>query len=342
MLTKGTPGWSFASKPFVRCSLSVFKSFWLTSSPLLDPYRLLRAFAEQGAQLVLLHKDPTDPQVQHLLHLVQLGLENENERIYAEAVDCSGSPASLASIHAFCQKWIKNRKKSPIGDDLGVEKIDTMILSDDESTTKDGFGTAEGKEKYYNTCLRAKLALVEGLKPVIGESNTRVVNIVSPFYAASAPLPMPGAGFLSHLSWHSYQPWTFSAVPTLGSIAVFKHLTQPPNDITCLSISPGVTRSWLFQTMTARGGYLGYTMAVLLSPLIWACGKSMAEAVTEIERGVHLDLKQLKQKDKAAVGALINAGKVISLRRTEISDPNYGKMLYQHEIDEIRKAQKKA
>lgn len=291
---------------------------------------------------MLLHKDPTDPQVQHLLHLIGLGLENENERVYAEAVDCSGSPESLAGIASFCQKWAKNRKKSPIGDDLGVEKIDTIIHSDDESTAHDGFGTPESRQRYYNACSRAKIALVEGLRPVIAESETRIVNVVSPFYAASQPLPMPGQDFLSHLRWHRYQPWTFASSPTLGGIAVFKHLTLPPNDITCLSISPGLTRSWLIQILTARGSWLGYSLVLLLGPLIWACGKSMAEAVTEIERGIHLDLKQLKQKDKQAVGALINAGKVISLRRTEVLDPDYGKRLYEYELEQIRQAQKKA
>ena len=298
--------------------------------------------AEQGAQIILLHKDPTDPQVQNLLHLVQLGLENENERIYAEPVDCSGSPSSLASIHAFCQTWIKNRKKSPIGDDLGIEKIDTIILTDDESIAKDGFGSPDGRERYHNACLRAKVALVEGLLPVISESGTRVINLVSPFYAASPPLPMPASQASLSLRWYSYQPWTFASAPTLGSIAVFKHLTQPPNDITCLSISPGVTRTWLFDILTASGGLFTYTLAILLSPLIWACGKSMAEAVTEVERAIHLDLKQLKQKDKQAVSALINTGKVVSLRRTELLDPDYGKKLYEHEIHEIRKIQKKA
>jgi hypothetical protein len=68
----------------------------------------------------------------------------------------------------------------------------------------------------------------------------------------------------------------------------------------------------------------------------------MAEAVTEVERAIHLDLKQLKQKDKQAVSALINTGKVVSLRRTELLDPDYGKKLYEHEIHEIRKIQKKA
>lgn len=320
-----------------RTQLDVYANYFAT---LLHPYRLLRAVAEQGAQLVLLHKDPLDPQVQHLLHLVQLGLENE--RVYAEAVDCSGTPESLANIHAFCQKWVKNRKKSPIGDDLGIEKIDTIILSDDESICKDGFGTPNRGQKYYNACLRAKVALAEGLKPVIAHSQTRIVNIVSPFYAASPPLSMPSADDSLQPRWSTLQPWTFASAPTLGSIAVFKHLTLPPNDISCLSISPGITRRSLYQVLTAKGSLLGYVMAVLLSPLIWAAGKSMSEAITEVERGIHLDLKQLKQKDKQAVGALINAGKVISLRRTEVLDADYGKRLYEFEVDQIRKAQKKA
>ena len=266
---------------------------------------------------MLLHPDPASPLVQQFLNLITS--TTENELVYAETVDCSGTGASLASIQKFCKYWVTTKRKSPIGGDLGNQSIDSLILSDDESLSQRSMAgnlAQDPREHYHLALLRAKIALVKGLEPVLKSSNTRIINIVSPFYAASPPIPMPStteqASPFQRIPWRPSQPWTHGSAPALASVAVFRHLAMPPEDLTSLSVSTGITRTFIGETLATRFGVIGWLIVLLVSPLIWAFGKSMNEATTEVERAIHLDLKQLRQADRKAINALLNAGRVVS------------------------------
>ena len=269
----------------------------------------MRSLASQGAQLILLDREPSSLAVQQLLLLIQQ--TTSNERVYAESCDTSGSASSIQSIATFCEKWKKNRKRSPTGEDLGFESIDSLILSDDLSTTEDGFGSPDQGEKYHGACLRAKLAIVGGLMPVLQDSKTRVINVVSPFYAASSPISLPPAiseePWVLSSPWRAGQPWTFAASPALSSIAVLSYLAKPPHDLTALFISPGVSRAWLVQVLTAQSNIAGWLLVIILGPFIWALGKSTPECTTAIERGIHVDLQR---DDRARSG--IHSGGLIA------------------------------
>lgn len=301
--------------------------------------RLIRSLAVQGAQVILLHKFPADPILQQLLDLIRS--TTENERVYAEPCDTSASsPESIESIHAFSKKWNATHKRSPLGEDLGPEPIDTLILSDDEFLEKKtGFGTpSQASLDYYNASLRSKILLVQGLLPALRNSKTRIVNIVAPFYAASPPLNPPSstahaesASFIADLPWRSFQPWTFSSPSSLCSIVAFRHLAHaelgPGADLpepsvvqaaarerkmTVVSVSTGLTRSWLVNVFTSRSPTLGWPLCLLLSPLIFAMGKSMPDATKEIERSIHGDFLDLhKHPNGIPSGSLIVGGRVV-------------------------------
>lgn len=289
--------------------------------------------------MILLHKFPADPILHQLLDLIRS--TTENERIYAESCDTSAtSQESIESIRAFTKKWSSMHKKSPLGDDLGPEPIDTLILSDDEHLEKkNGFG--EPRQTildYHNAALRGKILLAQGLLPVLRNSKTRVVNVVSPFYAASPPLniPVPDSAsydaeedFLSKIAWHPYQPWTFSSVSSLCGITAFRHLAQaeigpeqelPPaikeagvrsQKMTVVSVSPGMTRSWIVDMLTSRAPTIGWPIAILLSPLIFVIGKSMPDATKEVERAIHGDFLDLhKHPQGVPSGSLVVGGSV--------------------------------
>jgi len=292
--------------------------------------------------VILLHKFPADPILQQLLDLIRS--TTQNERIYAESCETSASSLeSIQSIRAFTKKWNLTHKTSPLGDDLGAEPIDTLILSDDESLEKNtGFGTPQqARLDYYNASLKGKIILVSGLLPALRNSKTRVVNVVAPFYAASPPLDPPStssskditgeiASPVANIPWRSFQPWTFSAPSSLCSIAAFRHLAAseigpakdvPPSIIkvgardakmTVVSVSTGLTRSWLVGMFTGRSPILGWPLCLLLSPLIFVIGKSMPDATKEVERAIHGDFLDLhKHPNGVTSGSLIVRGQVV-------------------------------
>lgn len=243
---------------------------------------------------------------------------SDNERVYSESCDTTGTASSLTSITSFCEKWRKNKRRSPLGEDLGYETIDTLILSDDESTTKDGFGTRDQREKCHGACLRAKLALVEGLLPVLKQSKTRVINVVSPFYAASPPIKIaPEESEEKDKPWKlspwiPRHPWTFAASPSLSSIAVMAHLSKAPYELHTMSISPGISRAWVTQVLTANPSIKGWSTLICLSPLIWALCKSSSECINAIEKAIHADLQETaKRKDGIRPGALVVKGRSV-------------------------------
>lgn len=293
--------------------------------------------AVQGAQVILLHKLPADPILQQLLDLIRS--TTENERVYAEPCDTSASSAeAVESIKAFTKKWNATHKQSPLGEDLGPEPIDTLILSDDEYLEKkNGFGTPKmpASMDYYNAALKGKVLLVQGLLPVLRKSKTRVVNVISPFYAASPALdPLTSdtdiEDYIAKLPWHSYQPWTFPAVSSLLSIATFRHLAQvelgpeqelPPAilkagvrdpKMTIVTVSTGLTRSWLLDMMTSRAPVVGWPLSILMSPLIFVLGKSIPDATKEVERSLHGDFLDLhKHPTGVSSGSLLVGGRVV-------------------------------
>lgn len=286
--------------------------------------------------MILLHKFPADPILQQLLDLIRS--TTENERVYAEPCDTSASsPEAVESIKAFVKKYNSMHKKSPLGDDLGPEPIDTLILSDDEFLEKkNGFGTPrKASVDCYNASLKGKILLVQGLLPVLRKSKTRVVNVVSPFYAASPALDITSSDaniedLLSQIPWHPYQPWTFSAASSLLSIATFRHLAHaelgPEQDLppaiveagvrdpkmTIISVSTGLTRSWILDMMTSRAPVIGWPISLLLSPLIFVTGKSIPDATKEVERSIHGDFLDLHKHPRGVPsGSLLVGGRVV-------------------------------
>lgn len=202
---------------------------------------------------------------------------------------------------------------SPLKEDLGSEHIDSLILTDDASVIgRDGFGSPDRRKPYYGAALRAKLALVHGLQPVLKTSRCRVLNIVDPFYAASPPLD-PKPDHILNVPWRPAQPWTFGAATSLSSIAAFQYLSGQLPEAFVLSISTGLSRARMFDSLTASSGVFSYLLAVLLAPLIWAFGKSANECVSAVEKGIMLDYRNSEDPlDKEIKsGALLVSGRPV-------------------------------
>lgn len=284
-------------------------------------------------------KDPSSAILQQLLELIRS--TTANERIYAEACDVSGnSLEALESVQKFASKWCALQKKSPLGDDLGPEKIDTLVLAEDEGfVSRHTFGQAQAASvHYYNAEVTAKIALVEGLLPALRASKTRVVNVVSPFYAASPPLVRPGDKFTSsqspkklirQLPWRSFQPWTFSAPSSLCSIAAFATLAEkeaeskvnlPPlsdavpseRKMTIISVAPSATRAWISDMFKLPIPLLDLFLKCLLLPFVYPFGISVTNASIEVERAIHGDFLDLdRYPNGVPSGSLVAKGKTV-------------------------------
>ena len=259
--------------------------------------------------------DPAAPEVLQLLHLLQQ--DTSNERIYCERCDCAGVEAtSVASIKAFCDKWKNNRRRSPVGDDLGWEPIDTLILLDEERLLRTSFGERDHRKRFCGAGVHAKAALIEGIKPVLKQYDTRIINVVSAFYAASPPLKAPADGnLLAYISpWQAHQPWTFAAAPALLSIAMMRYYAKQ-DDLNTLSISTGVSRRWLLQICETRFTLVSWLLSILLLPVIWSFGKSTTECIDSIEAALMVErIRPFGEgsKDALSRGDLISQGRKIA------------------------------
>ncbi|KAH8103493.1 hypothetical protein BXZ70DRAFT_889300 [Cristinia sonorae] len=140
---------------------------------------LITSLASRGAHIIALSDYPlTENSIPSLLIPV-LRAATKNEQIYAEYADLSSSE----SIRAFCTKFLT-------GED---HRLDAIVFAHEYR----GIGTLFRRESQENTEWRdvASLAtflittlLLPKLLVAPIERDIRIVNVINPFYAASAPL----------------------------------------------------------------------------------------------------------------------------------------------------------
>ncbi|GAA5900794.1 uncharacterized protein JCM6883_004656 [Sporobolomyces salmoneus] len=219
----------------------------------------------------------------------------------------------------------------------------------------DQVGTEETIEKRHATHLTGRHALVQLLLPTLlrsastATSPIRIINQVSPFYSAVVPSTfVPLDLDFSTRPFPSKAPWIAEGQVALASVLLWREFqsrleltsstsstnkkdpatsttTALPSDalptsspILALSVCPGLTRSYIRQTLRASTTHphfspIGLAIYLLVLPLIWLFAKSasegsqvvlgalMADTVAEGERG-----KKKKKRVKTPEGILVD------------------------------------
>ncbi|GAA5945031.1 uncharacterized protein JCM15063_000004 [Sporobolomyces koalae] len=216
-------------------------------------------------------------------------------------------------------------------------------------------GTQETMSETHATHLTGRHALVQLLLPTLlrsaatATSPIRIVNQVSPFYSAILPTTFqPLALDYASRPYPTKAPWLAEGQVALASVLLWREFqsridqtsaaapsaatnqapsvssAEPPSNalptsspILALSVCPGLTRSYIRQTLRAspthpRYSPIGLAIYLVLLPFIWLFAKSasegaqvilgalMADTVAEGERG-----KKQKKRVKTPEGILV-------------------------------------
>lgn len=230
-----------------------------------------------------------------LLAVLQLS-ENDDAakpEIYIEPVDLK----SPESIKSFVAQWEKaSVRRGALNEEIGRVPIAGIIFFPPVSSTPDL------NLLLIKTILPNLQTTVTSLPPdpmlqaTAPAQQIRIIQVVdSPFYAAAAKFPP---------STSSSAIWRRKAASTLDNVILFKEahhrLVKPDDKILFLSVSPGLTRSSLFEFLRAdtQDPIFGRSSAwlfkqlfmllnllwiIALSPLVWLLGKSHLEGAKGIE-----------------------------------------------------------
>jgi NAD(P)-dependent dehydrogenase (short-subunit alcohol dehydrogenase family) len=254
---------------------------------------LFQSLAARGAQVIALHPSPATPTI---LQLVLLLRETSgNERLYADECDM----ADMGSIRSFVKRWEKDARGGMV-QDLEA-RIEAVVFCDGEGAGLEGQGIGLGRqtvddagtlERYHSSLLLSRHCLVQLLLPTLLRSAThspvRIVNQVSPFYAAR-PLNLSDLDY-STRKYPTRQPWLAEGQSSLGSIALFRELQARVNEsknsgagLAIVSVCGGFTRSTFRHALRADSrqphfSWVGFLVYCALFPFIFLFAKSAAEA----------------------------------------------------------------
>lgn len=260
---------------------------------------LFRSLASRGAQVIALHPTPSSPHILQLILLLRSS--TSNERLYADECDM----LDLASVRSFVKRWEKDARSGMVND---LEaRIEGIIFCDGEGSGLDGNeGMGVGRilaqhptndelalERYHTALLLSRHALVQLLLPTILRSaaNTpvRIINQISPFYAASA-LDLNDLDYVTR-PYPDWEPWLVEGQASLGSIALFRELQLRVDEqrkpgsggLVIVSVCGGFTRAWARRTLRAnfdneRFSWIGFAVHLIAFPLIFWLMKSAEEA----------------------------------------------------------------
>ncbi|GAA5865931.1 hypothetical protein JCM1840_006305 [Sporobolomyces johnsonii] len=303
------------------------KTFILTGCFSGTGLSVLQSLADRGAQIIALHPSPTSASVVQLLMLVRS--VSSNERIYVEECDLS----SVSSIKTFVQSWQRDAKSGMVQD---IEaRVDGIVFCEGDGAGEESMGygvgvtyarqvaDADKLERRHATHLTGRHALVQLLLPTLlrsastSTSPIRIVNQVSPFYAAVTPStfhPLDLDYTSPERPYPSKAPWLAEGQVALASVLLWREFqsrirlasssqpssTAPPpsappsaaaaptsSPILALSVCPGLTRSSIRQTLRASPSHpyfspAGLALYLLIWPLVWLFAKSAGEAAEGI------------------------------------------------------------
>ncbi|CEQ39401.1 SPOSA6832_00917, partial [Sporobolomyces salmonicolor] len=314
------------------------KTFILTGCFSGTGLSVLQSLADRGAQIIALHPSPTSASVVQLLMLVRS--VSSNERIYVEECDLS----SISSIKTFVQSWQRDAKSGMVQD---IEaRVDGIVFCEGDGAGEEGMGYGVGVryarqvadvdklERRHATHLTGRHALVQLLLPTLlrsastSTSPVRIVNQVSPFYAAVTPStfhPLDLDYTSSERPYPSKAPWLAEGQVALASILLWREFqsrirlasssqpssTSPPSaaaaptssPILALSLCPGLTRSSIRQTLRVSPShscfsFAGLALYLLIWPLVWLFAKSAGEAAEGIMGALMGDTEGEKQRGR--------------------------------------------
>jgi len=261
---------------------------------------ILQNLAQRGAHIIALSRDPIDsPNVTILISLLRT--TTGNEQIFAEHCDLS----SPSSIRSFCTKFLTGKE----------QRLDAIVFTHEHKHIgSPSFLSARSKEEDQKERDAGSLAsflistlLLPALLVAPVQRDIRIVNVVNPFYAAAAGLPLStaasakgksifireGLRSLRSIVFMRHLQRVLDALPTAqvpkteeGSRAV--PVVNPKiqkSNIVAVSVSPGIGRvdtiSSLLNAdlMSPTGSYLGLLVYLVLQPFLRIFTKSPTGAI---------------------------------------------------------------
>ena len=142
---------------------------------------LLDALARRGAHIIALSSEPIeDGQASIFIPLIRTTTNNEN--VYAEHCDL----ASPASIRRFCAGFVKNQE----------DRLDAVIFAHEYAPCGSVFSSTRADvEERRRAASCATFMISTLLLPLLlvapSERDIRLITLINPFYAASAPTFAP-------------------------------------------------------------------------------------------------------------------------------------------------------
>ncbi|KAH7929511.1 hypothetical protein BV22DRAFT_1043814 [Leucogyrophana mollusca] len=259
---------------------------------------LIQSLAERGAHIIALSQKPIDdPEVDLLVTLLRS--TTKNDQIFSEECDLS----SPSSVRSFCSRFLtgKDQRLDAIVFAHEYQQIGSLVSRQD----------AVLDAKIRQDSSLATFLIVTLLLPVLlvapVERDIRIINVVNPFYAASAPTytpatPPSNSSLFRQEGWRALRTAVFArhlqrvldALPTGGqvpktdenTIHVVNEKVQKSN-IVAVSVCPGISRSDtiapLLNAVRAPGrSSFGMTLYILSQPLLRLLTKSPASAVQSV------------------------------------------------------------
>jgi len=269
---------------------------------------LLSALASRGAHIIAISPYPLEHAVPSLL-IPLLRSTTNNENIFAEYADLSNS----ASIREFCTRFLTGQD----------QRLDAIVFAHEYRIIGSLVGGSDAKnlaEKRETASLATFLMLTLLLPALLvepAERDIRIVNVVNPFYAASAPL------FTNQLtlagSSSSSSPLLLEGSRALRTTVLTRHLQRvldslpnhatdaPPNtaaepeahskrpepphpsNIISISVCPGISRKDTIAPLLRAQrdseesvSILGFAIYVLLFPFFLLFTKSPNSALQSV------------------------------------------------------------
>lgn len=291
--------------------------------------------ATRGAQLVLLTQVPgSDP---FLIDFIQdIRDKTGNNLIYAEQVDLS----SLYSIRKFATKWVDNAPP---------RRLDMIVLCASTLTPPGGKRkvTEEGIEETWMVNYLANFHLLSILSPALKaqpfDRDVRVVIATCSSYIGAPSLKDGGSGNVEK-GWSPGSAYARSklALNVFGQyfqkhLDAYKRPDELPMNTRVIFVDPGLSRTPGMRRWLTRGSLFGLALYVFFYAVPWFLLKSPSKGAQSI-----LYAAMDGNLGRGSGGKLIKECMEVDFARTEISDDEVAKKLWEESDALIEKTEKNA
>ncbi|KAK4057489.1 hypothetical protein OIO90_001558 [Microbotryomycetes sp. JL221] len=253
--------------------------------------QLFYQLAQNGAQVIALHPDPTDARILQLVELIRF--TTGSERTYVEQCDL----LDFASIRIFAERWKKDGRSGMV-QDLEA-RIDAIVFCDGEGSGLEGLcksGDVSVRETLHQAYCTSRHALVQSLLPTLLKSGQvsstpiRIVNQVSPTYSTAVRLePTP-------IRLKAAKYWSVEGHASMLSLALAKEsqMRLEKAGLAYVNVCGGFSRDWAYSTVkhSIPLAWFEVMLTWMIWPLVWLFCKTSESTCQVMLMALCAPLKQ--------------------------------------------------